>query len=347
MNRIHHRRPASGPHLTRTGAVIGMTALTLAAAAAANAYQTRRAERRNPPVGRFVDVDGVRLHYLEKGDGPPVVLLHGNIVSAQDFVYSGLFDRLAARYRVIAIERPGFGYSERPRGTAWTPRAQADLLSRAFDVLGAEQPLVLGHSWGALVAAALALDHPEAVRGLVLLGGYYYPTARADVVLTGPPALPVVGDLFCHTVSPLVGAALMPVFIKGMFTPQQVPARFSRSFSTGMALRPSQLQAMSRDGAMMAAAASGLQHRYGELRMPLAIIAGAGDKVADIDRQSKRLHEEVRHSSLRLIQDAGHMVHYAVPDEVAAAVDEVAARTGHRARLGATETVLGRSAALT
>ena len=101
-----------------------------------NIYRARKAEREHPPTGRFVTVDGVRLHYLEKGEGPPVVLLHGNVVTAEDFQTSGVLDLLATQHRVIAFDRPGFGYSDRPHGSAWSAGAQADLLSGALVVLG-------------------------------------------------------------------------------------------------------------------------------------------------------------------------------------------------------------------
>ena len=137
------------------------TAGSLAAVAAAAAvtalwvrHRARKAERDNPPIGRFVEVDGVRLHYIEKGAGSPVVLLHGNTFLLQDFIGSGLVDRLAQRHRVIAFDRPGFGYSERPRDRLWTVSAQAALLQRALAHLDAQQPVVVGHSWGALVALA-------------------------------------------------------------------------------------------------------------------------------------------------------------------------------------------------
>jgi len=311
------------PRASRTGAILGGVAATLAAAAVANTVLARRAERRNPPMGRFVEVDGVRLHYLEKGEGPPVVLIHGNVITAEDFAHSGLLDRLAARHRVIAFDRPGMGYSDRPRDRLWSPAAQADLFRHAFDALGIERPVVLGHSLGAMVATALGLDHARAVSGLVLLGGYFYPTVRGDAALAAPVAVPVLGDVLRYTVSPLFGAALMPAFIKGMFTPLPIPERFTENFPPSLSLRPWQIRAMAEDGTGMIAAAAAVQHRYGELTMPVAILAGAEDMVADVGRQSTRLHEAVPHSSLRLVPGVGHMVHYAAHDEIAAAVEAV------------------------
>src|SRR4051794_32361534 len=260
---------------SRAGAVLAAAAAALAASALLNAYLARRTERKHPPAGRFVEVDGVRLHYLERGEGPPVVLLHGNVVTAEDWVLSGVLDRVAERHRVVAFDRPGYGHSERPRGSAWTAVAQADLVRRALARLGVERPVVVGHSWGTNVALALAAADPAAVRGLVLVSGYYEPTLRADALLVVPAAVPVLGGVLRHTVSPLLGAALMPLVVKGMFAPLPVPERFKKGFPYGMAVRPSQIRAEAQDGATMAYGVAAMRDRYRDLRMPGVIVAGA------------------------------------------------------------------------
>ena len=141
----------------RRAAVFGGLALAAGAAAVANHLLAKRAEARNPPRGKFITVDGVRLHYLERGSGPAIVLLHGNGVSSEDFLVSGLIDTLAQTHHVIAFDRPGFGHSQRPRRRVWTAQAQARLLLKALAQLGVRQPVVVGHSWGASVAFNLAL----------------------------------------------------------------------------------------------------------------------------------------------------------------------------------------------
>ena len=314
------------PPLGKAGTALLAGAAALAAAALWNDARARRAEREHPPRGRFLEVDGVRLHYLERdGAGPPVVLLHGNVVTAEDWVLSGVLDRVAARgHRVVAFDRPGYGHSDRPRGSAWTAADQADLLRRAFARLGLERPVVVGHSWGTNAALALALDHPDAVRGLVLVSGYYHPTLRADALLVAPAAVPVLGDVLRHTVSPLLGAATLPLLIKGMFAPLPVPERFQEGFPRGMAVRPSQIRAEAQDGATMAAGVAAMRDRYRELDMPVVIMAGAEDRVVDVGRHAIRLREEIPRSDLRLVPGAGHMVHHAVPGQVADAIEAVA-----------------------
>jgi pimeloyl-ACP methyl ester carboxylesterase len=288
--------------------------------AAWNIYQSRKAERRHPPAGRFLTVDGVRLHYLERGEGPPAVLLHGNGVTSEDFELSGVLGLTAQRHRVIAFDRPGFGYSGRPPGVVWTAERQARLLRQALAAIAPEPAVVVGHSWGTLVALALALDYPEAVRSLVLLSGYYYPTLRADVVLSSPPAIPVIGDIMRYTVSPPLAAAILPMLIKRSFAPLPVPDRFAKGFPAGLALRPSQIRAEAEETAMMISAAAALHDRYRELRMPVTIMAGTQDRIVDHQRHAVRLSGEVPHSTLRLVPNAGHMIHHAVPDQVVEAI---------------------------
>ena len=153
--------------LSRTSAILVAAGAASAAMTTYNIYRARKVEREYPPAGRFITVNGIRLHYIERGEGPPVVLLHGNMVTAEDFDTSGVLDLVATQHRVIAFDRPGFGYSDRPHGSPWGAGAQADLLRDALVVLGIKRPIVLGHSWGAAVALALALNHPDAVGALV------------------------------------------------------------------------------------------------------------------------------------------------------------------------------------
>jgi pimeloyl-ACP methyl ester carboxylesterase len=283
-------------------------------------WRTRKAETDNPPHGRFVEIDGVRLHYVVQGAGQPIVLLHGNGALVRDFELSGLTAQLAKRHRVVVFDRPGYGYSTRPRSRIWTPEAQAVLFSKVFRRLGLERPIVLGHSWGTLVALALGLNHPTEVSRLALLSGYYYPTPRADVVIMSPPALPILGDLLRFTVSPLLSRLIWRTLIGKLFFPNPVPEKFER-FPIWMALRPGQLRAAAAEAAMMIPAAQRLSGRVHELDVPTLIMAGEGDLQATATRHSVRLHENVGSSALRIIPDAGHMIHHVATSEIVEAIE--------------------------
>lgn len=298
----------------------------LAAAAAYVQLRSRQAERDNPPAGRFVEVDGVRLHYIERGEGEPLVLLHGNGALTRDFELSGLVARAAKKYRVVVFDRPGYGYSERPRGRVWTPEAQARLFRHAFARLRLERPVVLGHSWGAMVALALALRHPLAVKGVVLVSGYYRPSLRTDVPLFAPPAIPVVGDLLRFTISPLVTRLLWPGLMRKLFGPNDIPRHFEH-FPKWMALRPGQIRASAAETALMIPAAVRLGRRYARLSVPAVVVGGKGDLIVNTAWQAQALHRRLPGSRLHVIPGVGHMVHHIAPEAVLDAIDE-AARMG-------------------
>ena len=302
--------------------VVTAIVATLAASAILNRVLAKKAEGRNPPMGRFITVDGIRLHYVERGTGSPLVLLHGNGSMIQDFVSSGLVDLAAKTYRVIAFDRPGFGYSERPRSTVWTPAAQADLINTALMQMGVFQPLVLGHSWGTLVAIALALKYPRNIRALILASGYYYPTVRPDVLVLSPPAIPLVGDVLSHTISPILGRLMWPSLLRKIFGPSRVPKKFA-DFPEEMTMRPSQIRASAAETALMIPAVYSFREAYGHLKMPVVIIAGTEDRVIEA-QQSADLHRDIAHSTLRCISSTGHMVHQTATAEVMSAIDMVA-----------------------
>ncbi len=306
---------------------IGVAASVLAASAVVNGQLARKAQRDNPPKGKFIEIDGVRLHYVERGRGRPLVLFHGNGSMIQDFELSGLIDLAARNYRVIVFDRPGFGHSLRPRNVIWTPEAQADLFAKALASLDVPQAIVLGHSWGASVAVALAIKHPSVVEALVLASGYYFPTPRADVLLSGP-AIPGLGDIVSFTMAPIVGRLMWPAMLSKMFGPQPVPEKFA-GFPKEMAVRPSQIRAGAAETALMLPNALVSSKTYGELAMPVIIIAGENDRLIDIDEQSGRLHGEVRQSKMRRVAGAGHMVQQSATGDVMAAIDEAAAETLH------------------
>ena len=289
-------------------------------AAAFNAVRARRAEEANPPIGDFVEVDGVRLHYLERGTGAPVVLLHGNATMIEDWLASGVFDALAKTNRVIAFDRPGFGHSERPRTTVWTPAAQARLIAGALEAMGVGPATIVGHSFGTVVAAEIGLNHPGAAASLVLLGGYYYPSARVDAVLGSPPAIPGIGDAIRYTVSPLLGAAMRPSLEAQIFGPAPVSAGWEKDFPFEMTLRPSQIRAAAAEAALIVPAAASLAPRLPGLTLPVTLIAGDGDKVVSTEDQSERLAGTLAKAELIVVEGAGHMVHHTAGAEVAAAV---------------------------
>ena len=297
--------------------------LLLAALVLANVALEFVARWRNPPIGEFLAIDGVRLHFIMRGDpdAPPLVMFHGNGALLQDLTISGLVDAASKKFRVICFDRPGFGHSSRPRTFIWSPERQAELFAAALTRLGVERMLVLGHSWGTLVALAMAASRDgKRVKGLVLISGYYFPTWRFDVWFAGIAAIPVIGDALRYTVSPISSWLGLPLFAKKTFAPRPVPESVKREYPRLMLIRPSQLRAVAEDSAFLLPSAAMLTMLYRRLKCPTAIIAGRDDEVIDSE-QAVRLQKAMPHAAVTLVPEAGHMVHYFVTDQIVRIAD--------------------------
>jgi pimeloyl-ACP methyl ester carboxylesterase len=168
-----------------------------------------------------------------------------------------------------------------------------------------------------------ALAHEEELAGIVLMSGYFFSTSRSDVLVFGPPGIPVVGDVMRYTISPPIGRLMAPKLFRKMFAPRPVPQRFAEGYPLGLALRPWQLRASAEETNFMIPWAAMSQAHYHELRLPVAILAGDADEVITTKRQSMRLHEEIPHSDLRVLPGLGHMIHHFAQDEIAARVDAI------------------------
>lgn len=297
------------------------SAAALAGLAAAVNWAARRAERENPPIGNFIEVDGVRLHYIDVGEGPPVVLLHGNGSMLQDPAIA-LVDRLADRHRVLAFDRPGFGHSERPKNITWTPEAQMQLILGALRRLGVERPVLYGHSWGACLVVTFAVYHPDQIRGVVAASGYYFPNRRLDAAMAVLNVAPAIGPVVRNTLGPVLGALTGRGAVKALFSPNPIPPTFAE-FPASLALRPSQLRASGEDGTTLREWAERISPRYRQIRVPVFIVAGDGDKAVDYGGHAMRLHDAIPGSRLRIFPHTGHMVHHVHPDAIVEAIEAV------------------------
>lgn len=308
----------------------GAAGASLAAAALFNWRRAVSAERRNPPAGRFLTIDGLRLHYIERGSGTPILLLHGNGAMVNDWEASGVIDSLAERHRVIAFDRPGFGHTARPRTRIWSPHAQARLFAKAMGELGVANAVVVGHSWGVLPALALALDHPELVSELILVSGVYFPELRPDIMTSFASAIPGIGDVLCHTVTPLAATATASKQTKAVFAPAAVPDAF-RNFPMSMSLRPSQMRTQVKETAMLPVVTALLSRRFRELTLPVTIVTGADDKIASPEKHSERLQHAIAGSRYVKLPGVGHMANYTALKPLVSLIEEAAAKTGSAA----------------
>ena len=312
-------------------------ALATAAALAGGAFvidrvadlKEAKAEATYTPQGRILDIDGRAVHALVQGDGPDLVLIHGASGNLRDFTYD-LVEPLSREFRVIAIDRPGLGWSEPLHDGGETPREQARHMQQAADLLGVEAPIVLGHSFGGAVALAWALERPEATSALVLLGAVSNPWP-------GPldPMYRVNSSWLGSTlVVPLI-AAFAPdkridQALEAIFAPQAVPDGYRSHVGAGLTLRRSSLRSNARQIAGLRPQVVEMSEHYPTLQMPAEVLHGTEDTIVPLEVHSEPLSRQMPQAVLTRMEGVGHMPHHADPQAVLDAVHRAANRAGLR-----------------
>lgn len=295
-------------------------------------------QRAYPAKGRMVEVTGGVLHILDIGPrdaaGPPIVMLHG-ASSNLEVMRQPVGERLAAKHRVILIDRPGHGWSSRDRLDDSTPDIQARMVVEALARLGVGEAVFVAHSWAGALAARIALDRPQAVAGLVMLAPALYPWPGGVGRYNRLAATLVIGPLLAHTITLPLGLVLAERGAGGVFLPQPMPTGFVRNTATPLLLRPRQFIANARDLVSLKAAVAAQAPRYGAIEAPVTIITGDADKTVSTERHSRPFAAAAPNVKLIVLPGVGHMIQNAVPDLVIAEVEATVSATAPSASAAA------------
>ncbi len=287
------------------------------------AYTARRVEIAVPPQGRFLNLDGERIHYLDKGAGPALFLIHGLSGQMGNFTYA-LVGRLAREFRVVAVDRPGSGYSTRPADADASLRAQGRALAKVIRALNLDRPLIVGHSMGGAIALAIALDNPECVSGLALI-------APLTEVIKTPPApfrgLAIPSRLVRWIVAwtlatPLTMLAADRV-LKEVFAPEKAPPDFATAGGGLLSLRPRNFYAASSDLLAVNNGFAEMIRRYPSLSVPVGILFGRRDGLLDYRLHGEATKEKIPNLHLEVVE-GGHMLPITAPDLVADFIRRIA-----------------------
>ena len=290
----------------------------------------------NPPEGEIIEVGGVPVHYKIMGEGPDLILLHGASGNLNDFTM-GFADRLTDRYRVILFARPGLGWTGRPQGhggpwnnTEETPLDQAALLQAAADQIGVVNPIVLGHSFGGIVALAWGLRRPEETAALVLVAGVAEPWPGELGWTYGTFGSTIGGALAVPLVTAFVPQSYIAESIESIFDPQEAPEGYAEHIGTGLSLRRESTRANAQQVNALRPHVVEMQRQYGTLTMPIEAIHGDADTIVPLKVHAEVLMGDVPNGNLTVLEGVGHMPQHTSPDEVVAAIDRAAARAGLR-----------------
>ncbi|MDV6318312.1 alpha/beta fold hydrolase [Chromohalobacter sp. HP20-39] len=287
----------------------------------------RQAEAQLPPRGSFIDTSAGRLHYVDVGQGPALVMIHGLGGQLQHFTYA-LTEALGNDFRVIAIDRPGSGYSAPTDDRHARLPCQAQALHEAWRALGVERPLVVGHSMGGAVALTLALEYPDEVAGLALLAPL---VAQVSDV---PPAMRLLAirsprrrRWMAETLAIPLTRVTSRQALAQVFAPEAVPADYATRGGGLLALRPQAFHAASTDMAMLEHELPRQVSRYTALGVPLGVMFGADDRILEPALHIETLQRPRPDMLVHVEPEAGHMLPITRPEATAAFIRHMAART--------------------
>jgi pimeloyl-ACP methyl ester carboxylesterase len=302
-----------------------LLALALLALAWWTARVDRRVRRLLPPAGRWITLDGDRVHYTDQGQGPAIVMVHGLAGQLANFSYLPL-DALAERYRIVRLDRPGSGWSTRADDTQAAIDAQARRVLAFIRALGLERPLLVGHSLGGAISLSAALQAPEAVAGLALIAPLTHmqpavpPPFRALVLRVA-----AVRRFIARTLALPVALLTRDAVLRFIFAPDPVTPDFPLKGGGLLSLMPSSFYGASTDLVAVEASLPPQMQRYGELRLPVGVLYGRGDQVLNWRTQGQALCDKVPQATLTLI-DGGHMIPVTAAQQVTDWLEQVALR---------------------
>lgn len=324
--------------LSGTATMAALAAIVTVAGCAA--FVDNRADRREsdwqdryPPQGRLIAVEGRNLHVHEAGrpagSAPDVVLIHGANGNLRDFTFD-LVDRLAPDFRVIAVDRPGLGWSDSWGAAEADPQFQAQLLRQALGAeLGLRNPIVVGHSYGGAVAMGWALEAEAETAGLVILGGATQPwegnLGLGHRLQSGP-----LGGVGRSVIAGLISERTARGALSTIFSPDPVPSGYAAHFGVGLAMRRDQRAASTRQVDALRDHLTRMAPQYPGLTLPIEALHGSRDTIVGLEIHSRRLAAEVASVRLTVLDDVGHMPHHARPEETVAAIHRIAERAGLR-----------------
>lgn len=270
-------------------------------------------------ASRFAEVGGVRLHFQEKGGGPALVLIHGNNSSA--YTWKDVFDRLAAEFRVVALDLEGFGFSEKPAGGDYRVEAQAALVVGLMDELKIERAVLVGNSYGGAVALAAAEERPERVAGLVLADSNAFADSRGASLAPAYVRWPYVGaalTALALTSDRLVRDGLL----KSFHDPSKVTDERVAAYYLPLTTRAGQRGALEvrRQRSM-----ERVESLLSRVNRPALLIWGDDDRLVPLE-EGRRLQAALPSARLLVFDSCGHLPQEEMPERFAAEVAAFASR---------------------
>ncbi len=285
--------------------------------------------RRNARVGIDIKVDGGHINVVELGGqrrGRCLVLLHGSGANLADLRVS-IGERLARDTRVLLIDRPGHGWSDAlDIEGGETPESQAIAINQVLNAMGADRPMIIGHDIGGAVALAYALSYPEDVGGLVILSPISHPDRVGMSLGQRLVLLPFIGGALAWLAVPVLGRWAQMHRLALAFAPQSVPADYYDSVAADLGLVPKTYVAGAMERSTLANYLVEQSQYYGQIAVPVVVIAGEDDHTIVTEDHAGRLAREISGDRHVVLNEVGHMPHHVSPNVILFEINRLAER---------------------
>ena len=273
------------------------------------AIPNKFAEKNVPVVGTILNLNGLRVHGYVEGDGSQdIVFIHGAFVNLRDWVFATRpLSKLDSR--LIYIDRPGFGYSDRDE-RKWDAERQADLARSYVKNIHGKNLILVGHSWGASVAMAWAAKFPEDVKGVVSIAGLNMPFSGVSKLANDIGLLRVAYELYFTSVAKRADSGSIEKFAGRMFQPQDIPTGYLDYVGSDLSRRRSTIKANKSDLLITSQALKQNFKFYRRIEMPVEIIHGNEDFLLPFKSQAVSFNQVIPNSRLHVLPNLGHMAHH-------------------------------------
>lgn len=283
------------------------------------------AHRSTPPIGQFLDVNGHRVHAYVMGQGPDLVIIHGSNANVRDMTMS-IAPALSERYRVILLDRPGHGYTPEVDPHGASLKTQALLLRDAALMLGAEKPMVMGHSFGGAIALSWAIYAPNNISGLLPLAACSNPWTTPLEAIYRLASLPIIGWPFSFFVAAFGYERIIEKSLVSVFEPDAVPTGYRANFGVDLCIRPQSVRSNALQRLNIRNQIKTLIPAYSDIVVPTEIVHGTHDFTVPISAHAEKLVTQIPKAVLTPLVGKGHMPHHSDTKAVILAVDRLYGR---------------------
>ena len=284
-----------------------------------------RIEARYPPLGQIVEVNGKRVQAYVTGSGPDLVMIHGSSGNMRDLILA-LEDTLAPHFRVIIFDRPGLGYSDRLSAKGDTFIDQAMILRDAAKKLGADKPIVLGHSLGGIVSMAWATHAPDDLSALALISPVVMPFDTPTSTYYKINKHPIIGPFVNHFIGAFHYEGAIQNGLDEVFAPDLPPAGYREKMGVELVLRPKTIQSNARQRNQIHEQIRALEADYDNVRVPIEILHGDLDTTVSLKIHAEGLKNRIDGVNVTIWQDQGHMPHHFKQSDILDAVQRLQSR---------------------